>query len=75
MKEELGKLAKGDRYKTAIALLAVADVEGYDYWPVRGFVKSAIRKESRKFGTTIYCDWDGSFRSALGLRNEPSQSQ
>lgn len=67
LKEELSRLAKGDRYKRRVALFAVADVTGYDYWPVRGFVKDAIQSESHKQGTLIYCDWDGRFRGALGL--------
>lgn len=68
LKDELSKLAKGDRYKSAIALAAVADVSAYDFWPVKGFVKDAIREESRKFGTTIYCDWDASFRKKYRMR-------
>lgn len=67
LKKELSRLARGDRYRSAIALVPVADVQGYDYWPVRGFVKSAIKDESKKIGATIYCDWDGSFRRAAGL--------
>ncbi|RYE89125.1 MAG: hypothetical protein EOO75_12355 [Myxococcales bacterium] len=61
-KDELSKLAKGDKYKSAVALAAVADVTAYNYWPVKGFVKDSIRKESRKIGTTIFCDWDGHVR-------------
>lgn len=72
LKEDLSRLARGDRYKSAIALVPVADVEGYDYWPVRGFVKDAIRDESKKIGATIFCDWDGSFRRAVGLRRGTS---
>lgn len=72
LKDELAKLAKGDRYKRLIALVAVADVSGYDFWPVRGFVKDAIQSESHKQGTLIYCDWDGRVRSALGLRRGTS---
>lgn len=68
MKDDLAKLAKGDRYKDAVALLPLADVSSYDFWPVKGFVKDAIREESRKVGATIYCDWDGSFRSAFDIR-------
>jgi hypothetical protein len=68
LKKELSVLAKGDRYRTAVALVPVADVESYDFWPARGFVKSAIRSESRKIGATIYCDWDGSFRRAARIR-------
>ena len=43
LKDELARIARGDRYKEAIALIAVADVEGYAYWPIRGFVKDAIQ--------------------------------
>ncbi|WP_438027056.1 YtfJ family protein [Sorangium sp. So ce233] len=67
-KDALAKLAKGDRYRRSIALAAVADVSSYDFWPVKGFVKDAIREESRKVGATIYCDWDGAFRQAYRLR-------
>ncbi len=67
LKKELGELAKGDKYKTKIALAAIADVSSYDFWPVKGFVKDAIREESKKVGTTIYCDWNSSFRKAFKL--------
>jgi hypothetical protein len=72
LKRELAVLAKGDRYKKLIALVAVADVTGYDYWPIRGFVKGAIRGESQKQNTVIYCDWDGHVRRALGLEEGAS---
>lgn len=68
LKDDLAKLAKGDRYRRTIALAAIADVSSYDFWPVKGFVKDAIREESRKIGATIYCDWDGTFRSTYRLR-------
>ena len=67
LKKELGVLAKGDKYKSKIALAAVADVSAFDFWPVKGFVKDAIREESKKAGTTIYCDWTGSFRKAFKI--------
>lgn len=67
LKKELGQLAKGDKYKTKVALAAVADLTSYDFWPVKGFVKDAIKEESKKVGTTIYCDWTGSFRKTFKL--------
>ncbi|RYG62821.1 hypothetical protein EON77_21720, partial [bacterium] len=67
-KRELSELAKDGAYKRSIALVAVADVGAYDYWPIRGFVKSAIRDESAKFKTVIYCDWNGEARGALSVR-------
>jgi hypothetical protein len=72
LKNDLAKLAKGDKYKSKVALAAVADVSSYDFWPVKGFVKDAIREESKKQGTTIYCDWDASFRSAYKLKEGTS---
>ncbi len=72
LKDDLSKLAKGDKYKSKVALAAVADVSGYDFWPVKGFVKDAIREESKKQQTTIYCDWDGSFRKTYGIRKGAS---
>ena len=72
LKSELSRLARGDRYRNAVALVPVANLVGYDYWPVRGFVKDAIRDESRKIGATIYCDWDGGFRRALGVAGNTS---
>ena len=67
LKDDLSKLARGDRYRNAVALVPVADLEGYDYWRVRGFVKRAIRTEIAKLRTPIYCDWNGAFRRALGI--------
>lgn len=67
LKKQLATLAKGDVYKKRIALVAVADVSEYDFWPARGFVKDAIKEESTRQGTAIYCDWTGSVRSSLRL--------
>ncbi len=68
LKKELSKLAKGERYKSTMAIAAIADVSAYDFWPAKGFVKDAIREESRKQGTTIYCDWNGAFRTRYKMR-------
>jgi predicted transcriptional regulator len=68
LKDDLAKLASGDKYKKTIALAAIADVSSYDWWPAKGFVKDAIKEESKKQKTTIYCDWDGGFRKAYGIK-------
>lgn len=72
LKADLARLAKGDRYKSAVALVPVADVQGFDFWPIRGFVKDSIRNESKKVGATIYCDWDGTFQRASKLKRGTS---
>jgi hypothetical protein len=72
LKTDFATLAKGDRYQDRIAIVPVADVSAYDYWPVRGLVKDAIKDESRRQGLVIYCDWDGRVRSALGVTRSVS---
>ena len=72
LKDDLAALAKGDKYKQKVVLAAVADVSSYDYWPAKGFVQDAIRGESKKFGTNIYCDWKGTFRTMYGMTKSAS---
>lgn len=72
LKLEISKLTKSDRYRSVTHFGAVGDVSDYDYWPVKGIVKDKIREESKKSGWPIYCDWDGSFRSAFKLRRDVS---
>lgn len=72
LKADLSRLAKGDRYRSAIALVPVADVQSFDFWPARGFVKDAIRSESKKVGATIYLDWNGAFQRAAGFKRGTS---
>lgn len=67
LKQELSELAKGGKYKSRIGLVAIADLSAYDYWPVKGFVKDAVRDESHKQGLPIYCDWNGEARRTMGL--------
>jgi len=69
LKQELGRWLDDDAaLKAAVVIVAVADVSDYNSWPAKGFAKDAIRAESKKSGTTIWCDWDGSFGKALELR-------
>jgi predicted transcriptional regulator len=72
LKAGLAEVARGDRYRARVVLAAVADVSAWNFWPAKGFVKDAIRDESRRQGTTIYCDWTGAFRSTYQLRRGAS---
>ena len=67
-KDELAQVAKGDVYKDRAVLLAFADVTGWNYWPARGYVKDAIKEESRKANTPIFCDWDGSVQRSFAIK-------
>ncbi|MDC3961659.1 YtfJ family protein [Polyangium jinanense] len=69
-RRDLVKLLKSGPYASKVSLLLVADVSPYDFWPARGSVKDAVREETKKQGTTVYCDWTGGMRSAYKLKNE-----
>ncbi|MRG92481.1 hypothetical protein GF068_11160 [Polyangium spumosum] len=69
-RRELVKLLKTGPYASKVSLLLVADVSPYDFWPARGTVKDAVREETKKQGTTVYCDWTGGMRTAYKLKNE-----
>jgi hypothetical protein len=71
-KDELSKVAKGDAYKDKAVLLAFADLTGWNYWPARGYVRDAIKVESRKANTPIFCDWDGSVQRNFGIKRGTS---
>jgi hypothetical protein len=69
-RREIVKLLKSAPYASKVTLLVVGDVSPYDFWPARGTVKDAVRKETQKQGTTVYCDWTGGLRSAYKLKND-----
>ena len=72
LKEELRRLGASERYRSSVAVLLIADLEAYDYWPVRGFAKNAVKEKSSEFHIPIYCDWNGAVRSAFDLRRGTS---
>jgi hypothetical protein len=59
-------------YRDDVVLFAIADVEGYDFWPVRGFAADAVRSEAKRIGWPIYCDWKGDLRKALDIDRDRS---
>lgn len=67
LKKELAKLSASDQKLGSLRVVAVADVSAYDFFPAKGAVKDAIRKEQEKAKTTIYLDWSAAFRDDLAL--------
>ena len=64
--------APGSGYRERVAFLAIANLEGYDYWPVHDFARNAVHDEARRAGIEIYCDWKGELRRRLTLRPDLS---
>ena len=71
-KRELAEVARDGRYKGIVAFIPVADVSSYDYWPVRGFARRSVQKQSLATRTNIFCDWKGAIRDALQLTRKTS---
>lgn len=68
LKDELNKLADTKAEAKQIQFVAIADTSDYRSWPLRGFAERSVRKKAVEVGQPIYCDWEGQFRSAYGLR-------
>lgn len=71
-RKELMKVAKSAPYKSAVSVILTANVGPYNYWPVKGVVKDAVRDASKQQGTTVYCDWTGELRSAYHFKDGTS---
>jgi hypothetical protein len=69
-RKEFIRMLKSTPLGSEVQLLLVANVSAYDFWPARGTVEDAVRKETKKQGTKVYCDWSGGLRSAFKLKNE-----
>lgn len=72
LKEALLARAKEVGHDASIVGVAVADVSAYDFWPVKGVAKNAVRAKARKLGMPIYCDWSGRFRDVFRLERNTS---
>jgi predicted transcriptional regulator len=68
-RKELMKVAKSAPYRSSVSVVLTANVGPYNYWPVKGVVKDAVRDSSKKQGTTVYCDWTGELRSAYHFKD------
>lgn len=71
-KDRLGKLQSKSASAKKVAVLAIADVKSWDFWPAKGFVKDALRDAGKKAGITVWADWSGAGRSSLSASSNAS---
>lgn len=50
------------------ALVPVANVSGYNYWPMRHFAEQTVRSYARNTGIELWLDWSHTLQSRLRLR-------
>jgi predicted transcriptional regulator len=59
VKEALAAAGQARGLAEAVAIVAVANVAAYDFFPARNFVLAAIRDVEKKYGITVYLDFSG----------------
>jgi hypothetical protein len=71
-KQRLGKLQSTSASAKKVAIIAIADVKSWDFWPAKGFVKDALKSAGKKAGITVWADWNGDGRSSLSAASNAS---
>lgn len=72
LKRELAARARTEDLARDVAVVPVADLSAYDFWPASGFARDAVLDIARQQGLEILIDWSGSMAGAYRFR--PSTS-
>ncbi len=64
LKDELFKRGKERGLLDAVHVVAVADLQGFNWFPARDFALSGVRDAEQKAGIPVYIDWAGSMRAS-----------
>jgi hypothetical protein len=62
-KDELFRKGKEEHLLDAVQVVAVADLQGYDWFPARNFARDGVRDAEKKAGIPVYVDWDGTMKA------------
>ena len=62
-KDELFRRGKEENLLDAVNVVAVADLQGYDWFPARNFARAGVRDAEKKAGIPVYVDWSGAMKS------------
>jgi hypothetical protein len=72
LKAEVRARIRAERLERALAVVPVADLRRYDYWPARAVVRRAVVERARELGTEILLDWRGDLARRYGFRSPGS---
>jgi len=67
LKRELGERARNRALAHEVTLWPIANLAGLDFWPARGFARSAVERAAREFGVEILMDWKGEVARRWGF--------
>lgn len=59
LKDALFKRGEEKGLLQAVSVIAVANVRGFDWFPAKNFVMSAVKDAEKTSGIPVYLDWDG----------------
>ncbi len=72
LKRELAEHARAQDLTRDVAVVPVANLSSYDFWPASGFARDAVVDIARQQGMEILIDWSNSMSGAYRFR--PSTS-
>lgn len=68
LKRELANRARAQDLTRDVAVVPVANLAGYNFWPARGFARDAVVDIARQQALEILIDWEGSMAGAYRFR-------
>jgi hypothetical protein len=72
LKAEVRRRIRQESLDRDLAVVPIADVRRYDYWPARSVVRAAVADRARVLGTEILLDWSGDIARRYGFRTPGS---
>lgn len=64
----VGRYADNPANRAVFELVAVADMDRFNYWPAKKYALASLQRLARDNSTTMWIDWLGALRKALSLR-------
>lgn len=68
LKRELANRARAQDLTRDVAVVPVANLAGYNFWPARGFARDAVVDIARQQALEILIDWEGSMAGSYRFR-------
>jgi hypothetical protein len=72
LKEEVRRRIHQEGLGRSLAVVPIADVRRYDYWPARPVVRAAVADQAKALGAEILLDWKGEIARRYGFRTPGS---
>lgn len=64
VKDALFRLGRERQLLESVAVVAVANVQAFDWFPARNFVVAAVKDTEARFHLPVYCDFKGALSQA-----------